>query len=126
MFVKCRLFNYCVICALICRPKASPGLWLCCLLPTAYLAGALKHQLALTDEYKFSLIIVFGLMFQSFEIYVKLNNCWRTIAGVDLIARLLPAVCSAAFISICLHQGKRIKDCIKSENNNELISNLIL
>lgn len=75
-------------------------------MPIAYLAGALKHQVAVSDEYKYSLIIAFGLLLQSIEIYLKLNNYWRQFLAEDVVTKCLPGICSAFFISICLHQGK--------------------
>lgn len=88
------------------RPNASNGVWLCCLVPIAYLVSALKHQTALSDEYKYSLIIAFGLLFQSIEIYIKLKTTFRSVFGLDLITKCLPGAGAAVLISICLHQGK--------------------
>lgn len=81
-------------------------MWLCCLLPIAYLAGALKHQKALSDEYKYSLIFASGMLLQSIEIYWKLNNNLRRFVVLDVITKYMPGICSAICIAVCLNQGE--------------------
>lgn len=88
-----------------CRPNASGGVWLCCLLPFAYLAGAVNNRASLSDDYKYSMIIAFGLLLQSIKMYLMLTNFWRKVLAVDLTVQLLPSIVTAALLSVCLHEN---------------------
>lgn len=64
-----------------------------------------KHERALTFEYKYSSIIVFGLFLQTLEIWVQSRKLIARNIAIILLIKLLPAAVITFLLHICLHQA---------------------
>lgn len=91
------------------------------LIPSAYLINVWKHDRALTFEYKFSSIIVFGLFLQTLEIWTQSKKLIGRRIVIILFVKLIPAAVIAFLLRICLHQS--IGFCTVSSLSSTIVYN---
>uniref|UniRef100_A0A182M0P1 dolichol kinase n=1 Tax=Anopheles culicifacies TaxID=139723 RepID=A0A182M0P1_9DIPT len=90
------------------RPGASPGWWLCCLLPACYAATIWRpyqqdYQQHLPRDYKRTVLVTFGLLLQSLVIRGSLLSRWNRRQAVLLT--LLVATISGGLFIVCLKEN---------------------
>uniref|UniRef100_A0A7M4YGZ3 dolichol kinase n=1 Tax=Anopheles funestus TaxID=62324 RepID=A0A7M4YGZ3_ANOFN len=90
------------------RPGASPGWWLCCLLPACYAATLWRpyqqdHQQHLPRDYKRTVLMTLGLLLQSLVIRGSLESRWNR--GQAFLLTLLVAAFSWVLFTVCLKEN---------------------
>ncbi|XP_053667452.1 dolichol kinase [Anopheles marshallii] len=90
------------------RPGASPGWWLCCLLPACYAATLWRpyqqdHQQHLPRDYKRTVLVTFGLLLQSLVIRGSLESRWNR--GQAILLTLLVAAFNWGLFTVCLKEN---------------------
>lgn len=87
----------------ITRPNASPGYWLCALVPLCYIVDNYRYpQNSLSFDYKMTTIVAFGIFIQSIVIILNLWLSFRKY--LNAIYTLIPAGLTSFLIWICLKQ----------------------
>lgn len=95
---------------LVHRPNAGNGLWLCILIPLAYMSNTWKHKSFVQFQGKVSTIIAFGLFLQTLVVLSQIRSN-KSKSSSSKISLALPAAFTSFLIWICLNQGALFSLC---------------